>query len=72
METINNIEFKDKIYLPFKSRSMREEAIILCDTKYRMPMSYNGETNAKKAAKKYNGKIYRIQTQMNRYFIEKN
>jgi len=65
------MELKDKIYLPFKSRSMREEKTILCDKKYKMPMSYNGTVQAEKAAEKYNGKIYRIPMQMNRYFIEK-
>jgi len=64
------MEFKDKFYRPFKSRSMSEEAMILCDKKYKMPMTYNGEVNADKAAEKYNGKIYRIPMQMNRYFIE--
>lgn len=68
----NTTEFKDKIYLPFKSRSMREEITVLCDTKYKMPMTYNGEKQAEKMAEKYNGKAIRIPMQMNRYYIQQN
>jgi len=64
------MEFKDKFYRPFQSRSMSEEAMILCDKKYKMPMTYNGEANADKAAEKYNGVAIRIPMRMNRYYIK--
>lgn len=64
------MESKDKFYKPFKSRRMSQEHVILCDKKYQMPMVYNGEKNAQKAAEKYNGRLMRIPMQMNRYYIE--
>jgi hypothetical protein len=65
------MELKNKVYRPFKSRLMNKESILLCDKAYAMPMTYNGEAQAEKAAKKYNGKAIRIPMQMNRYYIEK-
>lgn len=58
-----------KVYLSYKTMRMKQHEVLLCDAKYKMPMTYNGIENAKKAAEKYNGEVVNIPMQMNRFYI---